>query len=73
MLLGILFAIFGLLPMLGGTGSIVFTGGELPLVVALCAPTLFVVLRYLRAGSQAEAPAALRPAELPFRRFPELP
>ena len=73
MLLSTLSAIFSLLATPGCNGNVAFAGGALPLVVVLCAPTLFVVLRYFRSAAQAAAPEALRLAELPFRRFPELP
>ncbi|HTT80392.1 MAG TPA: hypothetical protein VMF86_12000, partial [Stellaceae bacterium] len=67
-----LLAMFGLLPTLGCGGNIIFGCSEAPLVVALCAPTLFVALLYLRAGARADAAEAPRLAELPFRRFPEV-
>jgi hypothetical protein len=73
MLPSLLVTIAGLLPMPGCNANIILADGGIPLAAALCAPTLVVVLRYLRAGPRAAAPEVRRAEQPPFRRFPELP
>jgi hypothetical protein len=65
--------VFGVLAALG-SGFDIFEYGEAPLALALCAPTLFVLLRYLGAGSRPQTRDASPPAEAPLGalRIPEL-
>ncbi|HTV90216.1 MAG TPA: hypothetical protein VME41_14475 [Stellaceae bacterium] len=72
LLLSPVMLIFALLLALG-SGFDIFEYGELPLALALCVPTLVVLLRYLAAPSQ---PAPAKPPTEIARghiRIPDLP
>ena len=58
-----------------GSGVDLFEFGETPLALALCAPTLLVLLRYLSAHTAPKPREALPPSEPAAGRIhiPELP
>jgi hypothetical protein len=58
-----------------GSGFDLFQFGETPLALALCAPTLLVLLRYLSARAEAKTAEAPPASKLAVGRIhiPELP
>jgi hypothetical protein len=74
LLLSPVILVFALLLALG-SGFDLFELGETPLTLALCAPTLLVLLRYLSARAEGKAAEAPPAGKLPVGRthIPELP
>jgi hypothetical protein len=60
------------IPLAISSGINIFVFGEAPLTLALCAPTLVVLLRGLSAPAGADGSASTPNAKLPLGQIPEL-